>query len=177
MEQVGAGEEVASPEGFVAERPHHDAGTVAVPRPQPRFAVKQGVFPQRLIRDVLRAFAVRRGGEEAVRFHVGLVDEVEAVFVAELQKARVVGVVRGAYRVDVVGLHQLKVEAHIVGRDGAAALGVRVVAVDSAQLDRHGVDLENAAFGIDGAEADALVNLLAGGAYLKRIKLRRFRCP
>ncbi len=45
----------------------------------------------------------------AVRFDVGFVDDIEAVFVTQGIPARIVGVMGGSHRVKVVLLHQLNI--------------------------------------------------------------------
>ena len=63
--------------------------------------------------------------------HVGLVDEVQAVTVAEGIEGGVVGVVAGADGVDVVALHGDDVALELRAVRYAPGAGVEVVAVDA----------------------------------------------
>ena len=67
--------------------------------------------------------------------HVRLVDQVEPQLVAQLGQVFVMGVVRGADRVQVVRLHQLQVAARQVGGDRPAPFWVVLVQVDAVQQD------------------------------------------
>src|SRR5690606_34645480 len=79
--------------GLVAERPDDHRGVVLVPVDHVLGAGDAGRRPLGVV--------ARVGGTDAVGLEVGLVDEVEAVFVGEFVPQRVVGVVRGADGVDV----------------------------------------------------------------------------
>ena len=84
---------------------------------------------------------------------VGLVDDVQAVDVAQVEKPGVRRVMGGAHRVDVVLLHQDNVVLHRGQRDGPPMVGVELVAVDAAQRDRHTVEKEKPVPALDVAEA------------------------
>ena len=75
-----------------------------------------------------------------MRLHVGLVHDIQAVPVAQVQEVRVRRVVAGADAVHVVLLHQHDVPLHVLARHGIAAVRVRVVVVDPAQFDGDAVD-------------------------------------
>ena len=87
-------------------------------------------------------------------FDVGLGHHVEAVSVAEVVPAAVVGIVAGADGVDVELLHQPDVLNHAVDADHVAAVGVELVAVGA--LDEHGlaVDQQLRVADLDLAESD-----------------------
>jgi hypothetical protein len=89
---------------------------------------------------------------EGVALDVGLVDEVEAVLVAEVVPALVVGVVREPDRVEVVALHDLDVADHVREVEGLAVPLVVLVAVHA--LDEHAVPH------LDPAEADPAGGML-----------------
>ena len=93
-------------------------------------------------------------GAAAVGLEVGLVDDVEAVAVAQGVEARVVRVVGGADGVDVVALHHGDVACHRLERDRVAEVGVRVVAVDASEQDGPAIHQHLLALDLDGAEAD-----------------------
>ncbi len=69
-----------------------------------------------------------------------LVDDVEPVLVAEVVETRIVRIVRGADRVDVVPLHQHHVPHHGLERHGPAEIGVMLVPVDALEHDAYAVD-------------------------------------
>ena len=79
---------------------------------------------------------------EAVALHIGLGDQHDAILVAQLVKARVVGVVGRAHRVDVVLLHELQVAAHAIEAHGAALVIVVIVAVDAMHLKVSAVEVD-----------------------------------
>jgi hypothetical protein len=90
---------------------------------------------------------------ESVALDVGLVDEVEAVLVAQVVPALVVGVVRKPDRVEVVALHDLDVSDHVRDVEGLAVPLVVLVPVHA--LDEHSpvVDEERAVPHLYPAEA------------------------
>ena len=59
----------------------------------------------------------------AVGLQIGLPDDIQTVFIAELQEIRVVRVVAGAHGVDVVGLQVLHIPQHLFPADRAPGLG------------------------------------------------------
>ena len=75
----------------------------------------------------------------AVGLHVGLVDQIQAVAVAEGIEGGVIGIVTGADGVDVVALHgdDVALELRAVGH--APGAGVEVVAVDALENDAFAV--------------------------------------
>ena len=87
---------------------------------------------------------------------VGLVDHVHAQFVAQVVERRIVGIVRGAHRRDVVAAHLHQVGAHVVGRDRLTAGGVVIVAVDAEDPDRLAVHQQLPVAHLDMPEADEL---------------------
>ena len=92
----------------------------------------------------------------AVALYVGLGGEVDAVFVAELVPARVIGVVAGTHGVDVVLLHDLDVLYHALHRDNVSAVGVHLVAVGAFDKYRLAVDKELGVLDFHLAEARLL---------------------
>ncbi|CAB5068835.1 unannotated protein [freshwater metagenome] len=141
--------------GLVAEGPEDDARVVAVtlhhagaPR-EPRAAVAGVVAQARVVR---------------VALDVRLVHHVQADLVAEVEEAVVVRVMGAADSVDVVALHRHEVGTHVVHRDGFAALGVVVVAVDA--TDHHALCIheQRTVTHLHRPEADGLCHHLASCA-------------
>ena len=127
---------VPSEPRLVAERPHHDTRMILVALHEKPHSVDEGLGVLPALRkhiDVAR----HRG---TVAFEVGLVDDIEAELVAQLEKARVVRVVRGPHRIDVVTLHHQEVRAHVIERNRIAGKGVRFMAIHALALDRAAVE-------------------------------------
>ena len=120
--------------------------------------------------------------DEAVGFQVGLVDHVQAVAVAQVEPARVVGVVGAADGVDIVPLHQEDVPLHRLPRDDEAQVGVELVAVHP--LDHHGPAVDEEPAALDPYRAEAHVHPLhleelaaALEREEQRVKEGRLRAP
>ena len=109
-------------------------------------------LPRRIVRDAAQIADVGK----AVRFHVRFRHHEQAVDVAQLVEARIVRVVGGAYRVDVVLLHQDQVALDAIYPYGAALLVIVIVAVHAVQLQVAVVHVEHAVAHLDVAESDAL---------------------
>ncbi len=129
---------------LVAHRPDHHARVVLVALDHPRAPLHKGGQPRRV---------PARFIPDAVRLDVRLVDHVEAIFVAEIVPARIVGVVAGTHGVEVEALHQQDVLDHRRHTDRVARVGVVLVAVRAAEVDRHAVDEDLAAADLHLAEA------------------------
>ena len=125
--------------GLVAERPDGHRDVVAVEDGVALVALDDRVVPLREETEAVLAVA------RLVRLHIRLGDHVDAVAVAEVVPAVVVGVVAGAHRVDVVQLEEGYVTDHVLHRDGAAVLGIALVAVDALDLDGPAVHQERVA--------------------------------
>ena len=95
-----------------------------------------------------------------VALDVRLVDEIEAVPIAELVPALVVGVVGEAHRVEIVPLHDLDVADHVRQVEGLAHPLVVLVAIDALDEDSLAVDEEGAVPDLDAAEAEAAGGVL-----------------
>ena len=82
----------------------------------------------------------------AVAFQIGLPNDIQAVFIAELQEIRVVRVVAGAHSVDVVGLEIFHIPQHLFPADRAAGAAAPLVAVDPLEHDALAVQKHLAVF-------------------------------
>ena len=71
----------------------------------------------------------------AVAFQIGLVHHVDAVFIAQVVPAALVGVMAGAYRINVVAPEGLDGGSHVGFGDSTAPLGVPFVPVDAVEHD------------------------------------------
>ena len=81
-------------------------------------------------------------------------DDIQTVFIAELQKIRVVRVVAGAHGVHVVGFQVLYIPQHLFPADGAAGAAAPLVAVDALEHDALAVQKHLAVFQFKFAQTD-----------------------
>ena len=154
VEVLGPGQgrlEAATVGALVAHGPADDAGSVLVPLDaalgafhgglQELGVVGKGLVP---VLDVVLPHvvltAVQLGG--AVALVVGLVDDQEAVLVAQLIEHGSVGVVAGADSVEVVLLDHPQIPLHVLYADHGASDGIRVVAVYAPELDGGSVEID-----------------------------------
>ena len=159
---VGAAEVFAHlPQGLaavalVAARPDEDGRVVFVPF-QHRFGAGKHIFPP------LRARTGQRPLVRAVRaqllpcavgLQIRLPDDVQAVFIAELQKIRVVRVVAGAHGVHVVGLQVFHVPQHLFPADRAPGAAAPLMAVDALEHNTLAVQKHLAVFQLKLTQAD-----------------------
>ena len=92
----------------------------------------------------------------AVRLHVRLVNDIESIDVSELIDAALVRVVRRAQRIDVIALHRDDVLLDLFRVDGTAAIAIELMTVHALEDDALAVDLHQAIFHFEFAEADVL---------------------
>ena len=149
--------DVAAIAALVAHRPHNDAGVVALLHHQALDAVDVGRLPCRVVGDQGDIADIL----EAMALHIGLGDQHDAILVAQLVKARVVGVMGRAHRVDVVLLHELQVAAHAIEAHGAALVIVVIVAVDAMHLKVSAVEVDMIALDRHLGKTLAMRNVLA----------------
>ena len=155
---------------LVAGGPGDDAGAVLLAVDAQPHAVDGGLGPLRVVGDglvpVLDLVVPGGVGQEAalgaVALVVGLRHDVEAVLVAQLVEARVVGVVGAAHRVDVVLLHQAQVPQHVLQVDDGPGGRVGVVPVDTAQGDGPAVEVHDGGAHRDFADAHPVGDDLVG---------------
>ena len=100
--EVGHGRQVAAKTSFVAQRPEDDAGMVLVAVNRAFHPIDTCAFPARVVRWIAGPVFLQA---EPVRLEIAFVDDVKAILIAQVEEARVVGVMRGANRVDIVLLH------------------------------------------------------------------------
>ena len=155
---------------LVAGGPGDDAGAVLLAVDAQPHAVDGGLSPLRVVGDglvpVLDLVVPGGVGQEpalgAVALVVGLGHDVEAVLVAQLVEARVVGVVGAAHRVDVVLLHQAQIPQHVLQVDDGPGSRVGVVPVDAAQGDGPAVEADDGVAHLDLADTHPVDDDLVG---------------
>ena len=151
VEGFGPGQrclEGAAVAALVARGPGDDAGAVLLPVNAQAHPVHSGFGPLGVVSNglvpvlhlVIPGVVGQETGLGAMALVVGLGHDVEAVLVAQLVEARIVGVVGAAHRVDVVLLHQPQVALHVGEVDDRTSERVGVVPVDPAQGDGTSVD-------------------------------------
>ena len=120
---------------FVAQAPHDDGSVVSVPAHHAVFPVDDGlaqVFRQALV----------LGGHVGVALDVGLVHHIDAVFVAQVIPVGVVGVMAGAYGIDVVFQHDPDILLHYLFRNGIAVFRVGLMPVHAPEGNGLSVDAD-----------------------------------
>ena len=106
LHPVVGGFEVRAVHGLVAQRPNDDGGMIEVRAHVVLVALQNLLGEQRLLGLCLGTIA------EAVALLIGLGGHVDAVLVAQVIPHGIVGIVAGAYGVDVQALHDLDVLNH-----------------------------------------------------------------
>ena len=149
--------DVAAIAALVAHRPHNDAGVVALLHHQALNTVDVGRLPCRVVGDQGDIADIL----EAVALHVGLGDQHDAILIAQLVEARVIGIVRGAHRVDVMLLHEFQVAAHAIETHSTALVIVVIVAVDAMHLKVGAVEVDMIALDRHLGKTLAMRNVLA----------------
>ena len=94
----------------------------------------------------------------AVTLEVRLSGEVDAVFVAEVIPAWIVGIVAGAHGIDVELLHDTDILDHTLDADDIAPIGVEFVTVGALDEDRLAIDEQLASTDLYVAETHLLTH-------------------
>ena len=168
--------EIGARAGLVAEGPEDDRRVVVVALDIALVALQVGFRIERVLGEGLGTIA------HSVRFYVGLGHHIEAVAVAEFVPVRIVGIVAGAYGVQVVFLEEPDVLEHALAGHHVAAVRIEFVTVGA--LEEHGLpvhehlgvlDLDLADAGLDGDHLGhgALLQV----ADLHGIEIRSLRGP
>ena len=150
--------------GFVAQGPDEDRRVVVVAVDHRFDAVDARAFPFHA-RSGDRGFRrcdVAGGVPRAVGLQIGFVDEVDAVAVGERVETPVVGVVASADGVDVVALAKDDVVDHLLLREGASLVTVKLVPVHALEDDSLPVESHDSVLDGESAESYALGNGLDG---------------
>ncbi|MNG95990.1 hypothetical protein D3C79_550410 [compost metagenome] len=173
------GSDVAAVAGLVAERPDDDGGVVLLGVNVALDAIHEHRLPEGVVGDAAEIADVGK----TVGLHVGLRHHEQAVLVAQLVEARIVRVVGGAHRVEVVLLHQHDIAFNTVHADRAALEVVVVVTVHPVQLEVVTVDVEEAILDLDFTHPDPLrdhfqqLALTVVEGELQLIEVRVFGAP
>ncbi|MNM64674.1 hypothetical protein D3C81_760820 [compost metagenome] len=173
------GSDVAAVAGLVAERPDDDGGVVLLGVHVALDAIHKHRLPEGIVGDAAEIADVGK----TVGLHVGLRHHEQTVLVAQLVEARIVRVVGGPYRVEVVLLHQHDIAFNTVHADRAALEVVVVVTVHPVQLEVVTVDMEETILDLDFAHPDPLRDHLQQLALtvvegeLQLIEVRVFGAP
>jgi hypothetical protein len=104
----------------------------------PDGAIEIGFLPLRLIREGF----IRVVRFNPVRFDVGLVDNIKAIFIAELIPSGSVRIMAGPHGIDIELFHELDILDHRIFSDIPSCNGIVFVAVHSLKVYRNAIDLE-----------------------------------
>ena len=132
---------------MIAVAPDHAGDTVHARAFPDGIAARNGGF---------RGLHITGNGPAAVGLKVRLVDQVQAVFIAQFVESRLIRVVGGANSVDIVALAGDDVGEHLLLGDGTAQTRVELVAVGAAEDDALAVESHNAVNDFEMAEAETL---------------------
>ena len=144
---------------FIAQGPEDDRRMVLVALDHVDDARDMGRVPGRIIAKLVQfAFGVALPSHFHIGmgFDIGLVHDIEAIFIGQIIPARVVGVMRRAYRVDIVALHHFDVAPHRRHRNDVERVRVMLMPVDAADHDRAAINHQLPVTDRDIAKADAL---------------------
>src|SRR5699024_8271247 len=167
------GDEAAATLALVGQGPDDHRRVVLVPFHHPGGAVQQGRFPGGVVHRV----ALPAGVDEPVRLQVALVHDPQAELVAQPEELRVRWVVRRAYRVDVVLLHQQDVLAHRLRAERSTVVRVVLVPVHPTQVDTPAIHPQHTVGHADGAEADGQVDRLLPDLHGAAVEAGHLRAP
>ena len=141
---AGDGGEIRAVAGFVGHGPDDHGGMILIALGQADGAVEEGALPARVIGE---------GTACAVGADIGLVEHVDAIAVAEVVPARIIGIMAGANGVDIGALHQGDVLKHAAEGEGVTGVRINLVPVHAAQANGLAIDEEAAVADFDLAEA------------------------
>ena len=136
LDPLVAGYEVVSEAGLVAQTPDDDAGVVEIPLHHSLIPLEVGLSVSGVLGQGLLTVA------HTVGLYIGLVYHIEAVAVAEVIPAGVVGIVACAHCIDVEALHYLNVADHLLLCHQIPAAGADLMTVDTLDKDGLTVDQE-----------------------------------
>lgn len=120
--------------GFVTQTPYYHAGVVIVQGDVMLVALHNLLCEEWGSGDGILAIS------ESMTFLVGLSNEVEAVLVAEVVPARIIGIMACAYGVDIEALHNFNVLNHTLEGYVVTTVGVHFVAVGA--LDEYWLSVD-----------------------------------
>ncbi|MNP20948.1 hypothetical protein D3C76_1135490 [compost metagenome] len=143
---------VAAIAGFVAERPDDNRRMVFLRLHVAHDALDIHAFPRWIVGDAAQIADVGK----SVGFDVSFRHHEQTVQIAQLVKARIVRIVGGAYRVDVVLLHQDQIFLDAIHTHRAPLAMIVIVAVHAVEHHVMVVDEHQAVAHLDVAEAHAL---------------------
>ena len=139
---------------LVTQRPHNDARMV-LERAHITFLTLD-----MCLRIILtfgqRTFAITH----TMTLDIRLSCHIDAVFVAEVIPAGIIGIVTSAHRVDVQILHDLNILNHAFHRDKITTIGIEFVTVSALNQDRLAVDEQLSVLNFDMTEAHTLLDHL-----------------
>ena len=164
---------ISSDAHLVTDRPHNYARVVFVALKQSLYSVEEGFRPIFTVGNKVPEFHVGA----AVALYISLVDNVKSKLVTKRHKARIVGIMAGSDRIDIVTLHNKKVFSHVVKRNGAAKYRMAVVTVNALCLDLLAVYKNHAVNYLYFSEAYVQSDIFTSAMNEKHVKIRYLVTP
>ena len=134
---------------LVAQRPDDYRRVVFIAFNHAAGAVDMSIFPNRVV-----AQGLVRIISHAVRFNICFIHHVKAIFVAQIIPVWIVGIVTGAYCIDVILFHKLNILQHELARNHVAFHRVKFVPVNPFKLYSDPVNKQLPVFYFAGPETN-----------------------
>ena len=166
---IVGGLEILAVATLVAQRPEDDAGMILLNPDVVLVALHDGLP----VAGILSQTAVTVA--HAVTLEVCLSHQIDAVLVAEVVPAGIIGVMAGAHSIDVEFLHHLNILNHAAHGNHIASIGVQLVAVCTLEEHRLAVHQHLSTLDLHLAEAYLLGNHLAGAALVGECGIKRIQ--
>mmetsp|Transcript_48926 Transcript_48926/g.79598 ORF Transcript_48926/g.79598 Transcript_48926/m.79598 type:complete len:319 (-) Transcript_48926:1448-2404(-) len=133
--------------GLVPERPEDDTGVVLVPGHHAAGPLTVSVAPELIVRE-------HGHGVAAVRLDVGLIHDVEPVFVAQFVPQRIVRIMGGSDGVEIVLLQKQDVLNHVLLGDDVAMFRMVLVSVGAPDSEGDPIHMHQVILHLHLADAD-----------------------
>ncbi len=132
---------------FIAQRPDDDRRMVKITLHHAGDTLGKGANPERIVRQTVH----RR---HAMRFDIGLIHHIQTEAVTELIPVRMIRIMRGTHRIEVIALHQQHVLQHIFRTHRLPAFRMKFMPVGTTDQNRLAIDQQQAVFDFHTAETD-----------------------
>ncbi|CAB4969956.1 unannotated protein [freshwater metagenome] len=116
---------------FIAETPHNDARMIAIAFDHSRNSRK----PRGR-----ESWVVTQTGIEGMTLNICLINDIQAVFIAQVIKAMIIGIMRCSHGIDIGLFHRHDVLTHIFKRHCFTSIRVMIVAIHTHDGDRLTID-------------------------------------
>ena len=140
-------------EALITAGPENDRGVVLIPLLHAVGAIQHRRQPHGIVAGNRACLVVAAGLPCGVGFHVGFVDHIDAVAVAQLVPQAVVGIMAGADGIDIVALVLLDILQHVLLGDAAASLSTELVPVGATDAQAAAIEHQHTFHDLDLAQA------------------------